>query len=59
LVPDWLTQTAHQCLIDLDCALSGGLSNPQARILLAQVDALISVVGMPKSSTGTGDADSH
>jgi hypothetical protein len=59
LVPDWLAQAAHQCLIDLDCALSGGLSHSQTRMLLAQVDALISVVSTPNGSTSDGDADSH
>jgi hypothetical protein len=59
LVPIWLTQTARRCLIDLDLALSGGLSDSQARMLLAQVDALISVAGeagLPKR--GARDADS-
>jgi hypothetical protein len=59
LVPDWLAQAAQQCLIDLDCAMAGGLSDSQARMLLAQVDALISVVGGPNGSTDTGDADAH
>lgn len=59
LVPEWLTQAAQQCLIDLDCALSGGLSDSRARMLLAQVDALASVVGEPaEPKRGPGDADS-
>ena len=45
VVPPWLAQTAQQCLIDLDCALSDGMSDSRARMLLAQIDALMSVVG--------------
>ena len=59
LVPEWLSQTAQQCLIDLDCALSGGLSPSQARMLLAQVDALITTVGDPNRPRGRRDADSQ
>lgn len=60
LVSIWLTQTAQRCLIDLDLALSGGLSDSQARMLLAQVDALISVAGeAPPTNGGAGDADSQ
>ena len=59
LVPEWLAQPARQCLIDLDCALSGGLSDSQARMLLAQVDALASVVGEAIAKRGPGDADSR
>ena len=60
LVPEWLTQSAQHFLIDLDCALSGGLSDSRARMLLAQVDALIKVVGDPGTpSGGRGDADSY
>ena len=59
LVPTSLSQTAQQCRIDLDCALAGGLSSSQARMLLAQVDALISVVGEPTRSRIRRDADSR
>ena len=59
LVPVWLVQTAQQCLIDLDCALSDGLSPSQARMLLAQVEALISVVGDPSQRRVRRDADSR
>src|SRR5207302_971522 len=59
LVPDWLVQAAQQSLIDLDCALAGGLSDAQSRMLLAQVDALITVVGAPSGSTDSGDADAQ
>ena len=59
LVPVWLQQTAQQCLIDLDCALSDGMSSTQARLLLAQVDALISVVGDPTRPRIRRDADSR
>jgi hypothetical protein len=59
LVPEWLAQAAQQCLIDLDCALSGGLSDSQARMLLAQVDALISVVEPVVAGRRPGDADSR
>jgi hypothetical protein len=59
LVPVWLSQTAQQCLIDLDCALSDGLSPTKARMVLAQVDAFISVVGDPRRSRARGDADSQ
>jgi hypothetical protein len=54
VVPGWLAQPAQQCLIDLDCALSGGLSDSRARMLLAQVDALISVVE-PAAAKGRRD----
>jgi hypothetical protein len=59
LVPEWLAQPARQCLIDLDCALAGGLSDSQARMLLAQVDALISVVEPAVARRRSGDADSR
>lgn len=59
LVPAWLAQTAQQCLIDLDCALSDDLSPSKARIVLAQIDALISVVGEPGRSPGGRDAGSR
>jgi hypothetical protein len=60
LVPLSLTQTAQRCLIDLDFALSGGMSDPQARMLLAQVAALVSVIGDPGTSNRGGhDADSQ
>lgn len=52
LVPDSLMQTAQQCLIDLDCALSGGLSDSRTRMLFAQVDALISTVGDARTAKG-------
>lgn len=52
LVPEWLLQPAQRCLIDLDCALAGGLSESQSRMLLAQVDALVSVVGDPGPAKG-------
>ncbi len=58
LIPDWLAMPAQRCLIDLDCALASGLSAPQARMLLAQVDALVSVVSDPGGSAGgKGDVD--
>jgi hypothetical protein len=59
LVPLWLAQPAQQCLIDLDCALSGGLSDSQARMLLAQADALISVVEPAESKRRRDDAGSR
>jgi hypothetical protein len=58
-VPEWLAHSAQQCLIDLDCALEGGLSESRARMLLAQVDALISVVDPGASNSGRGNADSR
>jgi len=59
LIPEWLAQSAQRSLIDLDCALSGGLSDSRARMLLAQVDALISVVEPAAPKRGPGDADSR
>jgi hypothetical protein len=59
LVPDWLVQTAQQCLIDLDCALSDGLSGSQMRMLLAQVDALVSAVDDPGRPPNGRDAGSR
>lgn len=59
MVPDWLVQTAHQCLIDLDCALSEGLSPSQMRMLLAQVDALITAVEDPGRTPKPRDAGSR
>ncbi|MDB4969314.1 MAG: hypothetical protein JWN44_5003 [Myxococcales bacterium] len=58
-VPEWLAQTAQRCLIDLDGLSSGGLSAGKARMLLAQIDALITVAdesGLP--TRGRADADS-
>ena len=43
--PGWFLETAQRCFIDLDCALAGGTSDSQARLLLAHVDALISAAG--------------
>ncbi len=59
LVPVWLSQTAQRCLIDLDCALGDGMSSTRARMLLAQIDALTSVVGELNRPRSRGDADSR
>lgn len=59
LIPEWLAMPAQRCLIDLDCALASDFSPPQARMLIAQVDALVSVVSEPAAplKRGKGDAD--
>ena len=59
LVPVWLAQTAQQCLIDLDCALSDGMSSTRARMLLAQVEALTSVMADANRPRIRRDADSR
>ena len=59
LVPVWLAPTAQQCLVDLDCALGDGMSSTRARMLLAQVDALITVAADPNRPRTRRDADSR
>lgn len=43
--PSWFVETAQRCLVDLDCALVGGMSETKSRMLLAQIDALITAAG--------------
>jgi hypothetical protein len=59
VVPASLAQTAQQCLIDLDCALSDALSSTRTRMLLAQIDALVSVACDGAPPRTSRDADSH
>lgn len=60
LIPEWMAQPAQRCLIDMDCALASGIRDPQVRLLLAQADALITVVDESYAMRrGREDADSE
>ncbi|MCU1278405.1 MAG: hypothetical protein JWM53_1951 [bacterium] len=56
-LPEWIALEARRCVIDVDCALSSGITRGRALMLLSQTEALLTVAEVARSNRAANDAD--